>query len=58
MYTSAGDHVLKRKNSSQFPQSQEHVYEFENSANKSNEYVYAQVGPYDEMVSRQACNMS
>ena len=58
VYTAAGDHVLEKKDSSQLSQSQEHVYEFENSVNKSSEYVYAQVGPNDEMVSGQACNVS
>ena len=62
IYTFAGDHVSERKDdTSQLPQSQEHMYEFESSVNKSNEYTYSQVGPYDEMVSVQeckACHMS
>ena len=55
VYTTAGDHVLERKDGSQLSQSQEHVYEFENSVNKSTENTYAQVGPYDQMVSVQEC---
>ena len=51
VYTTAGDHVLERKDGLQLTQSQEHVYEFENSVDKSSECVYAQVSPYDEIVS-------